>query len=78
MFFVRVFLVATTIFGLLAHFLARTSLPWWPDTAMIGATFGTFATLSAIQHRRDNQRFWKAIKVGWTALRHRIRVHRAQ
>jgi hypothetical protein len=62
MLYLKTFLVVGSIAGVMFHFVTRESMPWWPDTAVMGATFGTLAALGTIQHHRTNQRVWNALK----------------
>ncbi len=60
--YLKTFLLVGSCFGVLTHFVTRESMPWWPDTAIMGATFGTLATLGTFQHRRTNRILWNALK----------------
>jgi hypothetical protein len=63
--YLKTFLIAGSLLGVMVHFVTRESMPWWPDTAIMGATFGTVATLVLFQHqsrRRSNQVIWTALK----------------
>ena len=63
--YLKTFLIAGSILGVIVHFVTRESMPWWPDTAIMGVTFGTIAMLAAYHHesnRRTNQLIWNALK----------------
>jgi hypothetical protein len=60
--YLKTFLLVGSCMGVVAHFVTRESMPWWPDTAIMGATFGTLATLGMIQHHRTNRLVWNALK----------------
>ena len=60
--FLKTFLVAGTIMGVIVHFVTLESMPWWPDTAIMGAAFGALAALSTRQHHRTNRFVWHALK----------------
>jgi hypothetical protein len=56
------FLLVGLGLGVAVHFVTKDPMPWWPDTAMIGAVYGTLAALSMFQHRRTNRLLWNALK----------------
>jgi hypothetical protein len=60
--FLKTFLLAGSIMGVIVHFVTRESMPWWPDTVVMGAAFGTIAALGTYQHRRTNRLVWNALK----------------
>ena len=62
MLYVKTFLLVGLISGIIVHFVTRESMPWWPDTAVMGATFGTMAALGIYQHHRTNRLVWNALK----------------
>jgi len=62
LFSLKTFLLVGIISGTIIHFVTQESMPWWPDTAIMGAAFRAFAALGNIQHRRTNQRAWNALK----------------
>ena len=62
MLYVKTFLFVGVISGIVIHFVTRESMPWWPDTAVMGATFGTMAALGMYQHHRTNRLVWNALK----------------
>lgn len=62
MLYLKTFLLVGSCFGTIVHFVTRESMPWWPDTVIMGATFGTLAALSMFQHRRTNRLVWNALK----------------
>jgi hypothetical protein len=55
LFYAKVFLISGTAIGLLYHAVTKESMPWWPDTAMIGAFMGAMGVLIAAGHRRDRR-----------------------
>jgi hypothetical protein len=55
------FLVGISV-GVLIHFVTQESMPWWPDTVVMGGTFGTLAAFSVFQHHRTNRLTWNALK----------------
>ena len=61
-FYLKTFLVVGSCLGVITHFVTRESMPWWPDTVIMGTTFGTLATLSMFQHHRTNRLLWNALK----------------
>ena len=61
-FYVKAFLLTGASIGLLAHFVTHQSMPWWPDTAIFGATCGALVTLSLFQHRRTRGFLWNTLK----------------
>jgi hypothetical protein len=64
-FYVKTFLISAVGFGAFFHFVTRQPMPWWPDTAIMGLTFGIIATLAAFRSRMDretNRRLWSALK----------------
>jgi hypothetical protein len=63
--YVRTFLLVGSSVGVLMHFVTRESMPWWPDTVVMGAAFGTMATLGLLQHHRANQHLWNALKAAF-------------
>lgn len=63
--YVKTFLLVSSIVGILIHFVTQESMPWWPDTVVMGAAFGTMATLGLLQHRRANQHLWSAFKTAF-------------
>ena len=65
MLYLKTFLIAGTIVGVVIHFVTRQSMPWWPDTAIMGATFGIVAALGVVQHRRTNRLLWNALKAAF-------------
>ena len=60
--YVGTFLLVGLTMGVITHFVTRESMPWWPDTAVMGAMFGTLAALGTIQHRRTQRPVWNALK----------------
>jgi hypothetical protein len=62
MFYVKTFLVSGLALGLLYHAVTTESMPWWPDTAIIGAFMGALATLVAYGHNRD-RRAWRRWRI---------------
>jgi hypothetical protein len=65
MFYLKAFLLVGLSFGVLVHFVTRQSMPWWPDTMIMGATGGAMATLSLFQHRRTRGILWNALKASF-------------
>ena len=55
LFYLKVFLMAGAAMGLLFHTVTKEPMPWWPDTAMIGAFMGAMGVLIAAGHRRDRR-----------------------
>jgi uncharacterized membrane protein AbrB (regulator of aidB expression) len=55
LFCVKVFLFWGIVIGLVFHFVTNEPMPWWPDTAMIGAFMGALAVLVAIGRSRDRR-----------------------
>jgi fluoride ion exporter CrcB/FEX len=77
MLYVKVFLIAGIALGLFFHAVTQESMPWWPDTAMVGGFMGALATLIAFGHRRDrlaNQRLRKVARMTWLWWRTRNNV----
>jgi hypothetical protein len=78
--YLKTFLIAGSILGVVVHFVTRESMPWWPDTAIMGATFGTVAMLAVYSHernRRTNQPIWNALKrafARWSNRRRRTQT----
>jgi hypothetical protein len=62
MLYLKTFLLAGLILGIIVHFVTRESMPWWPDTAVMGAMFGTMGALGMYQHHRTNRLLWNALK----------------
>jgi hypothetical protein len=62
MLYLKTFLLVGSCLGVITHFVTRESMAWWPDTVIMGATFGTLAALSMFQHRRTNRLVWNALK----------------
>jgi len=60
--YLKTFLLAGSSLGIVTHFVTQESMPWWPDTAIMGAMFGTIAALGAFQHHRTNRLLWDALK----------------
>ena len=60
--YLKTFLIVGSCLGVITHFVTRESMPWWPDTVVMGATFGTMAALGTFQHRRTNRLLWNALK----------------
>jgi hypothetical protein len=60
--YLKTFLIVGSCLGVITHFVTRESMPWWPDTVVMGAMFGTMATLGTLQHRRTNRLLWNALK----------------
>jgi hypothetical protein len=60
--YLKTFLVVGVSLGVITHFVTREPMPWWPDTAIMGAAFGTLAALGTFQHRRTNRLVWNALK----------------
>jgi hypothetical protein len=67
-FYLKTFLIAGVSLSAFAHMVTRESMPWWPDTVIMGVTFGTAATLIAIKARMDR----RARHDLWTALKSAI------
>ena len=63
--YLKTFLLVGSILGVIVHFVTRESMPWWPDTAIMGATFGTMAALGTFQHHRTNRLLWNALKAAF-------------
>jgi hypothetical protein len=55
--YLNTFMVGTIGMAVVGHFVAK-QLPWWPDAFIFGAFWGSVATLSLLQHRRDMKRAW--------------------
>ena len=49
------FLIAAPIVGVLVHLITKEPMPWWPDTAIVGAMGGVFAMLLVLQRRLDRR-----------------------
>jgi rhamnogalacturonyl hydrolase YesR len=60
--YLTTFLLVSVGAGVLAHFVTRYPMPWWPDTVIMGLPFGILAALSAWQHHRTNRLIWNALK----------------
>ena len=54
-FYLKVFLISGAAMGLLFHAVTKEAMPWWPDTAMIGAFMGAMGVLIAGGWRRDRR-----------------------
>ncbi len=63
--YLKTFLLVGSSLGVLTHFVTRESMPWWPDTVVMGAAFGTMATLGLLQHHRTNRHLWNALKAAF-------------
>jgi hypothetical protein len=61
----KTFLLVGASVGILMHFVTRESMPWWPDTVVMGAAFGTIATLGLLQHHRANRHLRNAVKAAF-------------
>jgi hypothetical protein len=55
LFYATVFLVSGTALGVFFHTVTKESMPWWPDTAIIGAFMGAMGVLIAAGWRRDRR-----------------------
>lgn len=55
-FYLNVFVLAGIVSGAIVHFITREPMPWWPDTAIMGAFFGAIAALGAIRYRQRFER----------------------
>ena len=55
LFHLKVFLISGAAMGLLFHAVTKEAMPWWPDTAMVGAFMGGMGVLIAIGWRRDRR-----------------------
>jgi hypothetical protein len=44
--YLKAFLLVGLTMGILTHFVTREPMPWWPDTVIIGAAFGTLTALA--------------------------------
>jgi len=53
--YLKIFLIAGAFFGVVAHIVTRESMPWWPDTVIMGVTFGAACMLIAIKARADRR-----------------------
>ena len=60
------FCVASVVLGILFHFVTRQPMPWWPDTAIIGAFVGFLVALIVV----------KAVLIDWPF--NRAMVHLAR
>jgi len=69
MYYLRIFLIFAVGFGVFFHAVTREPMPWWPDTAFIGAFMGALAVLIVSQHHRD-RRAWRR----WRALARDTRI----
>ena len=79
MLYVKTFLAVGVTMGVIVHYVTREAMPWWPDTAIMGATFGTMAATGMLQHHRTHRRFWYALTVTyqrWAARRRWRRLRR--
>jgi hypothetical protein len=54
--FLRVFLIVGFVAGVVVHVVTREPMPWWPDTAIMGAFFAAIAALGTLQYRRGKLR----------------------
>jgi len=64
-FYAKTFVTAGAIIGTFFHLVTREPMPWWPDTAIMGAVFGFFAVLVAVNARtgrETNHRIWGGLK----------------
>jgi hypothetical protein len=68
-FYVKTFLISGIALGLFFHAVTTESMPWWPDTAIVGAFMGALGVITAYQHTRD-RRAWRR----WRALARETRV----
>jgi hypothetical protein len=58
-------LIAGVIIPTLLHMVARESMPWWPDTATMGISFGAAAIAIVWKDRKDREtrrRLWNALR----------------
>jgi len=55
LFYLKVFLISGAAMGLLFHAVTKEAMPWWPDTAMIGAFMGAMGVLITGGWRRDRR-----------------------
>jgi hypothetical protein len=60
--YLKAFLLVGLSMAILTHFVTTESMPWWPDTAIMSAVFGTLAALGTYQHHRTNRILWNALK----------------
>ena len=47
--YVKTFVVSAPLFGLFYHWIAVEPLPWWPDTAIMGAFMGALASFALMR-----------------------------
>ena len=66
--YLTAFLIVGSIMAVVTHFVTSEPMPWWPDTAIMGATFGSMAALGMIQHQRFNRQLWSAMKGAFRRL----------
>ena len=68
MFYVKTFLISGLALGLFFHIVTTESMPWWPDTAIIGTFMGAMGVLIAYGYRRDRiakQRLRRVARMTW-------------
>lgn len=61
----KAFLGFGSAFALIAHFVTDQPMPWWPDTAIMGAFAGLLAALGSWQHWRSNRFIWDAVRTAF-------------
>jgi hypothetical protein len=69
--YVKAFFVAGVVVPILLHFLARESMPWWPDTVSMGIAFGATAVVIVWKQRKDREsrrRFGSALRAVGEAI----------
>ena len=64
-FYAQTFPIAGSVIVVFFPFVTRYPMPWWPDTAVMAVTFGTFAVIVAVKARTEretNRRLWNGVK----------------
>ena len=60
MIYLKTFAISAPLFALFYHWIAIEPMPWWPDTAIMGAFMGALATFAVIRFR-PAAIFWRGV-----------------
>lgn len=58
LFFLKVFVIFGAGLALFIRAVTTEAMPWWPDTAIVGAFMGALVTLGVYSYERD-RRAWR-------------------
>ena len=73
LFLLKIFIVFGAGLALFVRAITREPMPWWPDTAIVGAYMGGFAVLIAVSRSLD-RRGWRHLRNAGRATRDWLRT----